>query len=534
MPKTNEYKESLLSTQNIPGLVYSGKEVDRFRSLLSMPHLVKAEKCRKNFYYFVEEFFETVCQQEIVWNWHMKFLCDEMQEMAWRAIKKLPKKGDMIINVPPGSTKSTICSVMFPAWVWCTYAIKKYKIPGMDLFHSKTIRGFSSSFICASYSSPISINLAQKCLDVIKSEKYKLYFPELAIREEKGARQSFQISRFENTRNAWVNGGERFTTSVGGSATGMHGDFIIIDDPLNPKEAASDAGIKAANTWMTETIPTRKTSKESTPTVLIMQRLHQNDPTGYLLEKRGKSIYHIKLPAELKDNNVKPEHLAEKYVNNLLDPIRGSRFILKEMQKDLGQYAYHAQFQQEPTPPQGGMFQVNKFVKVSSLEDLEIKQTVRYWDKAGTEGGDGAYTVGVKMASLRDGRFIVLDVRRERFGTDRREKMIRDVAVADGRRVLIWFEQEGGSGGKESAEHSIKSLAGFVAKAEMVSGDKIYRADPLSVQVNNGNILLLEASWNHDFIEEFRFFPYSRYKDQVDAASGAFNKLALKKRISII
>lgn len=534
MPKTNEYKESLLSTQELPGLVYAGKEVDRFRSFLRMPHLVKAEKCRRDFYYFVEEFFEVVCQQEIVWNWHMKFLCSEMQEMAWRAIKKLPKKADMIINVPPGSTKSTICSVMFPAWVWSTYTTKSFKA-GENSFIHKTVRGFSSSFICASYSSPISINLAQKCLDVISSEKYKLYFPELAIRAEKGARQSFQISRFDNTSNTWTNGGERFTTSVGGSATGMHGDFIIIDDPLNPKEAASDAGIKSANTWMTETIPTRKTSKEATPTVLIMQRLHQNDPTGFLLEKRPKTIYHIKLPSEAKDeNDVKPKELFKFYKNGLLDPIRGSRFVLKNMMKDLGQYAFHAQFQQEPTPPAGGMFQVNKFVKVSSLDGLEIKQIIRYWDKAGTEGGDGAFTAGVKMAMLRDGRFIVLDVRRERFGADRREKMIREVALSDGRRVHIWFEQEGGSGGKESAEHSIRNLSGFVAKAESVSGDKIFRADPFSVQVNNGNVLILEASWNQEFIEEFRFFPYSRYKDQVDASAGAFNKLALKKRISII
>jgi len=95
--------------------------------------------------------------------------------------------------------------------------------------------------------------------------------------------------------------------------------------------------------------------------------------------------------------------------------------------------------------------------------------------------------------------------------------------------VTVWVEQEPGSGGKESAEGTIRNLGGFLAYAERPTGDKAFRADPFSVQVNNGNVLLLTGMWHRDFIEELRFFPYSTFKDQTDAASGAFSKLTQKK-----
>jgi len=95
--------------------------------------------------------------------------------------------------------------------------------------------------------------------------------------------------------------------------------------------------------------------------------------------------------------------------------------------------------------------------------------------------------------------------------------------------VTVWIEQEPGSGGKESAEGTIRNLAGYVCHAEHPTGDKVHRADPYSVQVNNGAFMILNGLWNRDFIEEHRFFPFSTYKDQVDASAGAFNKLVGKK-----
>jgi len=133
---------------------------------------------------------------------------------------------------------------------------------------------------------------------------------------------------------------------------------------------------------------------------------------------------------------------------------------------------------------------------------------------------------------LKSGGWKVEDVKRGRWGSNERERIIKETAFADGVGVDIWVEQEPGSGGKESAEGTIRNLPGFVAKAHKPSGgegDKVRRADTYSVQINNYAFQILNGMWNRDFIEEHRFFPQGTYKDQVDAAAGAFTKLVGKR-----
>ena len=154
--------------------------------------------------------------------------------------------------------------------------------------------------------------------------------------------------------------------------------------------------------------------------------------------------------------------------------------------------------------------------------------SVRYWDKAGTAGA-GAYTVGVRMHQLTNNRWIVDDVKRGQWSSEEREQIIRKTAEADGTSVIVGIEQEPGSGGKESAEGTILNLAGFSCYKETATGDKVDRADRYSVQVNNGNVSLLVGDWNHEYIEELRNFPFSTYKDQVDASSGCFKRLVGKR-----
>jgi len=155
---------------------------------------------------------------------------------------------------------------------------------------------------------------------------------------------------------------------------------------------------------------------------------------------------------------------------------------------------------------------------------------VRYWDKAGTEGG-GKYTAGVLMALHPDGRVCIEDVVRGQWAAASREPVIRQTAQADGPGVTIWIEQEPGSGGKESAEGTILNLRGYAIYADRVSGDKLARANPLSAQALAGNVLLLAGDWNEAFLREAHAFEAkAAYKDQIDAAAGAFNKLTVAGR----
>jgi len=125
-------------------------------------------------------------------------------------------------------------------------------------------------------------------------------------------------------------------------------------------------------------------------------------------------------------------------------------------------------------------------------------------------------------------------VKRGQWSTDDRERIIRATAEADGADVVVYIEQEPGSGGKESAESTVRNLAGFACYPNSPQGDKPHRADPYSVQVNYGNVRLLRGDWNREYIEEFRYFPFSTYKDQVDASSGAFTKLVGKRQVRLL
>lgn len=469
---------------------------------------LEASVCRDSFYEFVKRFWDSIIPEEFTDNWHIKYLCDELQIVAERVFNNQPKLYDLIINISPGTTKSTICSVMFPAWVWT-------RMP-------------SARTIGTSYAFPLAMDLSRKNRDIVWCDKYLKLFPEVVLSDDQNAK-----SYFMNTEKGW-----RLAVGTGGSVTGFHAHFILVDDPVDPNGAISEAELKSANKFMTETLPTRKVDKKVTVTILIMQRLHQDDPTGAKItkskEEGGTKIKHICLPAEINEDNkktVKPRRLISKYKNGLMDPIRLDRKTLKENEIGLGQYGYSGQFMQTPTPLGGGMFKTPRIEIDIPPRKWKRLARVRYWDKAGTKDG-GAWTAGVLMGEDLDGRFWILDVVRGQWESYEREKIIKQTAQADLKRVVIGVEQEPGSGGKESAQATVRNLAGFMVRVDRPTGDKVLRADPFSVQVNAGNVMLAPGLWNRVYLEELQFFPFSKFKDQVDASSGAFTILS-KPRTSV-
>lgn len=155
----------------------------------------------------------------------------------------------------------------------------------------------------------------------------------------------------------------------------------------------------------------------------------------------------------------------------------------------------------------------------------DILAWVRYWDKAATKLG-GKYSAGVLMGYRRCKRWIIADVVRGQWSSNDREKVLKQKSQIDGPFVSVWVEQEPGSGGKESAENTVVNLAGVNVRAERVTGDKVTRAGPLSAQAEARNVDLLLGPWNEAFLVEAQNFDGEHgFSDQIDAASGAFNKL---------
>lgn len=496
---------------------------------LSNPLLSMRALTKDKLYYFIQYFWDTYSNDKFQPNWHIEVICNELEQVARRVAANQKNDYDLIINVPPGSTKTAMVSIFFPVWCWVNWYWMK--------------------FITTSHSSGLSLESAEYSRDIITSEKFKQLFPEIELKQDKEAKSNFRVVKKE-----WVivgqaprlkYGGGRVSTSVDARITGFHAHIIIPDDLIDPKRALSETGLTTANNHIDHTLSTRKTDKKVSTMIMIMQRLHQNDPTGHIIKKRaGKRLRVISLPGEIVNYKaqLQPPEFEKYYTEDgLMDPNRLGWEELKTLEADLGQYAFAGQVGQNPTPPGGGMFKVDNFQVIDYMpEESKIKASLRYWDKAGTDaakikkGEKRAFTAGVRMHFLNNGKILISHVKRGQWGAEVREAIIKNIAQGDDIKTRVYIEQEPGSGGKESAEATIRNLIGYFCEADHPSGDKIYRADPYSVAVNNGDVWLLKGDWNHEFIEEHRFFPFSQYKDQVDAAAAGFAKLTRSKTVRVI
>ena len=405
-------------------------KADLMREVLQNPLTISRELNNRSLYHFLQYFWDTVSPHKFQGNWHIEYLCRELEEIALRVGTRQIRLYDLLINIPPGSTKTITVSIMFPAWCWTKWHWMR--------------------FIAASYSEKLSLESAEYCRDLIRSTKFRELYPEIGIKEDKDIKSNFKIVKHILMRNGKTLpniGGGRYSTSVGGTLLGFHGDILIWDDPLNPTQAASDIELANAIRWLEQTLSTRKTNKEITATIGIMQRLNQGDPSGHLLAKQKENLKHICIPGECRNYSeyINPPSLIENYKDELMDPVRLSWKALKDLEADLGQYGYAGQIGQNPVPPGGGMFKVDYFTKLASMPNsIQIVKTVRYWDKAQSTEKGAPYTAGVKMSLLMSGKWVVEDVKRGRWGSDEREKIIRIVAEADGKNTQVWIEQEPG------------------------------------------------------------------------------------------
>ena len=467
------------------------------------------EACKFSFWTFLKGFWSEVPGAgQLIPNWHMEEICTAMDAAAKRVWRGEERLHDIVINVPPGTSKSTICSILFPAWTWTFFPEARH--------------------ICGSHTDNLALDLASKCRAVVRSQRYRALFPSIAIKEDR-------VGYYTN----W-HGGSRFTCTIGGkSPMGFHAHFITIDDPIDPKKALSVAELKAANHFVSEVIPSRKVNASVSLTTLIMQRLHSLDPTQTMLERSargGGAVHHICLPAEVGDN-VHPPALKAKYVDGLLEPRRLPKKVLFEFRVQLGAYGYAGQYGQSPVALGGGQFKEHWFNNRVKAAPYDAKR-IRYWDRASSTSVGACWTVGTLMAKSPEGNYYVEHVERGQWSPDERNKRMKAVALRDRRRYplnepRIFVEAEGGSSGVDAFQGVARALAGFNVRQDRVTGNKEARAEPWACQLESGNVYLVDdGSWDlQAFISEHVAFPLGAALDQVDSADGAFNLLAGAKSL---
>jgi predicted phage terminase large subunit-like protein len=357
---------------------------------------------------------------------------------------------------------------------------------------------------------------------------------------------SREVRRLARTRGVSISGdrdaaGEWETTAGGGvravgagaGLASVNADLILVDDPIGSRDdAESPAKRDQVWDWLTNDVLAR--AEPHTAVLVTMSRWHQDDPAGRLLDQQRERWHVLDLPARAEPDDPlgRAEHAP------LWPEMRGEAW-LDEKLVELTPYGFASLLQGRPRPRAGGMFQWDWW---SLVDDLPTQcQWVRYWDMAGTRpksgGHDPDYTAGVLATRMRDGRTMIGHVSRFRTEVAARDAQIvaqarADVARFGQGRVTYWLEAQAGISGEDATRYLLRQLhaVGIAAFAERPTGSKIERATPLASAALAGNVCLgpedAAFPWRDAFRLELADAPTGRHDDQLDAAAGAFAKLA--------
>lgn len=475
-------------------------------------------------------------------NWHVVALCSVLEQIYAAQCRHRPFAHLLrtIVNIPPGTMKSLLIEVFFPAWVWAKNPKKR--------------------FLTASYGQHLTTRDNLRCRQIIESPWYQEKWP-VKLLDDQNTK-----TRYNTTDSGW-----RIATSVNGVGTGEHPDFIIIDDPTSAAQAMSAIERTSANDWFDRTVSTRLGRHPAI--IVVMQRLHEDDLAGHLLKRGGWTLVRWPMRYEkctcpdqqMPDGQEMhpdegrrcPLHKADPLwrrdtrdprttMGQLLFPALFPEEKVRQLELDLGPYGAAGQLQQRPSPEGGGLFKMEWFKFVDALP-AGPKRVVRGWDTAGTEN-DGDWTVGVKISEEFEyviipaagmirakkvlkstGRFYVEDVQRGRLGPDGVDKLILATASLDGKEVPVREEKEGGASGKAQITARARLLKGFDYAEVQLGSNKIVRAKPFRAQCEAGNVHLVRAPWNVPYLQVLCAFPTGTHDDDVDGSSCAFNSLLLEE-----
>lgn len=416
-------------------------------------------------------------------NWHIDCISEHLQACTKGQIKRL------IINVPPRYLKSMSVTVSWPAWLLGNDPRRR--------------------ILAASYSQQLSTKHSLDCRHLINSPWYRRVFPNVILAGDEN-----QKMRFETTEK-----GHRIATSVGGSSTGEGGDFLIVDDPHNPKQAASDVQRISAINWFDQTFATRLNNKKEGVIVLVMQRLHEEDLTGHLLAKGGWE--HLNMPATAEETKVYQINGFKKEVKagDILHEKREGKQELARIKLELGSYAYAGQYQQRPTPASGGMFKKAWFKPYTHVPDGEVVQS---WDTASKAEQINDCSVCTTWVIAKDGYYLI-DVVKERLEyPSLKKKVMLQYGAFNPNAVLV----EDKSSGLALIQDLRKETKIPIIAINPVN-DKITRASAVSALVEAGKVFLPDSAlWKDDYVNELLHFPFSTHDDQVDSTSQFLNWVA--------
>lgn len=440
---------------------------------------------------------------EFVPGWHLDAIAGHLEAVTRGEIQNL------LINLPPRHCKSLTVCVFWPVWEWIRFPHRRW--------------------LFSAYASALAVRDSLRCRRLIQSPWFQQRWDDrFALSKDQNSK-----SRFDNDR-----GGHRIATGVGGGATGEGGDRVIVDDPHRISQRESVTVREATLIWWDQTMSTRLNNPRTGARVIIMQRLHEADLSGHVLEQEG--YVHLLLPAEFESDrrcitSVWTDPRTQD--GELLWPARMGPKEIAEVKLRLGADAYSGQFQQRPTPGGGGKFRKEYFRyyrKLDSAEryelfegngkvkyaDIESCRRFAVMDPAAAEkeaGNRPCYTV-IQIWDLTPKYDLVLvDQFREQVSAPRAVKAaVRLVGESKAESILV---EKDGLG---LAIVQLLKAEGLTVRGVRAQGSKWARAETAEVRMSNGQIFFpRESPIRFELEKELLLFPRGQYADQVDALSYA-------------
>ncbi len=434
---------------------------------------------RTRFPSFIARCFETVNPgTEYLSNWHIDLIAEYLEATRRSEITRL------IINMPPRSLKSVCVSVAWPAFL---------------LGHDPAMR-----IMCASYAAGLALRHSLDTRLIMEEPWYRMAFPRTRIVPGEN-----QKHKFVTTER-----GFRFATSVGGTATGEGGDVLVVDDPLSPMQAASRIRRESANRWFDQTFATRLNNKRDGRIVLVMQRLHADDLTGHLLAKGGWE--QLLLPAIAESRTIIDfgDVHAIREPGDILHPGREGRELLERARRELGSFAFAAQYQQQPLPEGGGMVEPHWIGRYDAPFSGEGAIT-QSWDTA-IKAGEAHDASACLTFCEQEGRHYLLDALTLKAEYPALKRAVLVQAERWQPECILMEDKASG----QSLLQDLRRESALPLVAVMPRRDKVTRFAAVTALIEAGRLVLpRQAAWLAAFEAELFAFPNAPHDDMVDALS---------------
>lgn len=437
-----------------------------------------ADLCREDLYFFSRYMFRARKGYKWVANWHHKAVCDALMRVFRGETKRL------IINIPPRYSKTELAVINFIAW-------SLGRFPDAEFIHT-------------SYSATLAVNNSGSTKLMVESPEYRAIFPHVKLRWDSSSKADWRTT----------GGGVVYATGAGGTITGfgagkMRPGFagaIIIDDPHKPDEAHSDPIRKGVIDWFGNTLESRVNSPE-TPIILIMQRLHEKDLTGFLLDGgNGETWDHVCIPAVGEDDTP-------------LWPFKHTREDLQRMESS-NPYVFAGQYMQRPAPRGGGIFKTDWWRYYTALP--KVKRIVQSWDTAFQAKNNSDFSVCTTWAECENGYYLI-DLYKQRVEFPDLKRAALNLYSEHKPHALLVEDKASG----QSLVQELRRETNMPIVAIKVDSDKVSRAYAVTPLVESGRVFLPEkAPWLLEFINSMATFPNAAHDDDVDSTTQALNYMA--------